>query len=171
MTVVAYICWDIVHRHHVAGCISTSSLSCAVSILCVFVILCNIKLLYTPSARLLCTVTTDCPQLTNTKWPHLSLLARLYAGVDNTSCEVESTYSTLSLTVDALRCSLSEKKIEQMMYLRLNSEFIKEVKEQSEMKKQMAENLANSRRAVRQRLEENKIRVESFSPVDVVDIS
>ena len=78
---------------------------------------------------------------------------------------------TLSLTVDALRCSLSEKKIEQMMYLRLNSEFIKEVKEQSEMKKQMAENLANSRRAVRQRLEENKIRVESFSPVDVVDIS
>ena len=55
------------------------------------------------------------------KWPHLSLLARLYAGVQITSYEAQTIFSTLSHTVDTLRYSLSEKRIEQMIYLRLNA--------------------------------------------------
>ena len=104
-------------------------------------------------------------------WPHLSLLARLYAGVDNTSCEAERIFSTLAHTVDNLRCSLSESKIEQMMYLRLNAGYIKEVKAQREMKRAISENLAHTRRAVRQKFEEDEIGVKSPSPVDVVDVS
>ncbi|CAN0159841.1 unnamed protein product, partial [Pylaiella littoralis] len=29
------------------------------------------------------------------RWPHLSLLARLYAGVDTTSCQAERNFSAL----------------------------------------------------------------------------
>ena len=105
--------------------------------------------------------------------PHLSLLARLYAGVDNTSCEAERIFSTvLSHTVDTLRRSLSEKRIKQMMYLRLNAGYIGEVKNyRVSLKTEKAANFALSKRAVQRKFDEAKIRAESFSPVEVVDIT
>lgn len=62
------------------------------------------------------------------KWPHVSLLARLCAGVDNTSCQAERNFLNLALTVSTLRHSHSEELIEKMMYLRLNKHLIPEFK-------------------------------------------
>ena len=61
------------------------------------------------------------------RWPHLSLLARLYAGVDSTSCQAERNFSILNCTLDNLRTGLAVDKVEQLMLLRLNKQLIPEI--------------------------------------------
>ena len=46
------------------------------------------------------------------RWPHLSLIARLYAGVDSTSCQAERNFSILNCTLDNLRTGLAVDKVE-----------------------------------------------------------
>ena len=52
--------------------------------------------------------------------PHLALAARLYHGVEATSCQAERNFSSLSFLIGTLRASMSPFKVEQMMFLKLN---------------------------------------------------
>ena len=52
--------------------------------------------------------------------PHLALLARLYHGVEATSCQAERKFPALALLIGNMRSSMGAFKVEQMMFLRLN---------------------------------------------------
>ncbi|CAM9621870.1 unnamed protein product, partial [Hapterophycus canaliculatus] len=54
------------------------------------------------------------------RWPHVGLVARLFAGIDTTSCQAEMNVSALKLVVRDLRSSTSPAKVEQTVFLRLN---------------------------------------------------
>ena len=58
-----------------------------------------------------------------------------------------------------------------MMYLFLSAGYIEEVKNYRSMKTEKAANFSLSKRAVLRKCDEEKTRVESFSPVDVVNIT
>ena len=47
----------------------------------------------------------------NARWSHLSLLARLYVGVDSISCQAERNFSILNYTLDNLRTGLAVDKV------------------------------------------------------------
>ena len=59
--------------------------------------------------------------------PHLALVARLYHGVEVTSCQAERNFSLLSVFIGTLRASMSPFKVEQMMFLKLNQGCLPEV--------------------------------------------
>ena len=59
--------------------------------------------------------------------PHLALIARLYHGIESTSCQAERNFSSLSLLLDNLRSSMAAFKVERMVFLRLNQRAIPEV--------------------------------------------
>jgi len=58
--------------------------------------------------------------------PHLALLARLYHGVEATSCQSERNLSALSFLIAHLRSSMAPFKVEQMMFFCLNQDYIPE---------------------------------------------
>ena len=60
--------------------------------------------------------------------PYLALIARLYHGIESTSCQAERNFSALSNVIGTLRSSMLPLKVEKMWFLRLNKLFIKEVK-------------------------------------------
>ena len=60
--------------------------------------------------------------------PYLALIARLYNGIESTSCQAESNSSALSFLIGSLRSSISPGKVERLMFLRLSRLFIAEVK-------------------------------------------
>ena len=59
--------------------------------------------------------------------PHLAPIARLYHGIEATSCQAERNFSYLSLQLNNVRSSMSAFKVERMMFLRLNQRAIPEV--------------------------------------------
>ncbi|CAM9598071.1 unnamed protein product [Choristocarpus tenellus] len=63
------------------------------------------------------------------KMPHVALLARLFHGIDATSCQSERNFYALGGLLDQLRCSMGDTKVEMVMMLRLNQTHIKEVAE------------------------------------------
>ena len=48
--------------------------------------------------------------------PHLALIARLYHGVEATSCQAERNFSALALLISNMRSSMGAFKVEQMMF-------------------------------------------------------
>ena len=58
------------------------------------------------------------------RWPHIGLLARLYAGVDTTSCQAERIFSALKHVVSDMRAGTLPHKVEKMLLLRLNRHLI-----------------------------------------------
>ena len=58
---------------------------------------------------------------------HLALVARLYHGVEATSCQAERNFSSLSFLIGTLQASMSPFKAEQMMFLKLNQGCLPEV--------------------------------------------
>lgn len=61
--------------------------------------------------------------------PHLALLARLFHGIESTSCQAEKDFSAISNMIGTLRSSMLPDKVERsMMFLRLNRRFIPEVR-------------------------------------------
>ena len=58
------------------------------------------------------------------RWPHVGLVARVFAGIDTTSCQVKRIFSPLKLVVSDLRASLGAEKIEKILFLRLNRHLI-----------------------------------------------
>ena len=65
------------------------------------------------------------------RFPVLSALSRVYHNsVDSsTSCESERDFSALATTMSSLRRSMDPDRVEKMMFLHLNSEYISEVRE------------------------------------------
>ena len=68
------------------------------------------------------------------RWPHLGLVARLYAGVEAVSRQVERHFGgggngggNLGLAVRGLRTSMAPKRVEQMVLLRMNQHLLPEV--------------------------------------------
>ena len=59
--------------------------------------------------------------------PHLALLARLYHGVEATSCQAERNFSTLALLIGNMLSSMGAFKVEQMMFLKLNQRCIPDI--------------------------------------------
>ena len=59
--------------------------------------------------------------------PHLALVARLYRGVEATSCQAERNFASLSFLIGTLRASMSPFKMEQKMFLKLNQGCLPEV--------------------------------------------
>ena len=53
-----------------------------------------------------------------------SIMARVYLGVDATSCQAESNFSALKLIVSDLRAKSSPGKVEKTIFLRLNKHLI-----------------------------------------------
>ena len=60
--------------------------------------------------------------------PYLALIARLYNGIESTSCQAERNSSALSFLIGSLRSSISPGKVERLMFLRLNRLFIPKAK-------------------------------------------
>ncbi|CAM9575217.1 unnamed protein product [Ectocarpus sp. 4 AP-2014] len=61
--------------------------------------------------------------------PHVGLLARLYAGIDTTSCQAERNFSALKLVLSDMRAGILPHNIEMMLLLRLNRHLIPGFKE------------------------------------------
>ena len=59
--------------------------------------------------------------------PHLALVARLYHGVEATSCQAERNISSPSFLIGTLRANMSPFKVEQMMFLKLDQGCLPEV--------------------------------------------
>ena len=59
--------------------------------------------------------------------PHLAFVARLYHGVEATSCQAERNFSSLSFLIGTLRARMSPFKVEKMMFLKLNQGCLPEV--------------------------------------------
>ena len=56
------------------------------------------------------------------RWPHIGLLARLYAGIDNTNCQAERNFSALKQVLSDMRAgTLTDKTKKMLLLLRLNN--------------------------------------------------
>ena len=60
--------------------------------------------------------------------PYLAFLARLYHGVEATSCQAERNFSALANLIGDLRSNMLASKVERMMYIRLNKHMVDETK-------------------------------------------
>ena len=58
------------------------------------------------------------------RWPHIGLLARLYASIDTTSCQAERSFSALKQVFSDMRAGTLAHKTEKMLLLRLNRHLI-----------------------------------------------
>ena len=56
-----------------------------------------------------------------------SFLARLYHGVEATSCQAERIFSALANLIGDLRSNMLASKVERMMFMRLNKHMVDEV--------------------------------------------
>ena len=59
--------------------------------------------------------------------PYLAFIARLYLGIEATSCQAERNFSALGH--GHLRCNMLARKVERMMLIRLNRQLVDEVRE------------------------------------------
>ena len=53
-------------------------------------------------------------------WPHIGLFARLYAGIDTTSCQAERNFSALKQVLSGMRAGTLAHNTEKMLLRRLN---------------------------------------------------
>ena len=63
-----------------------------------------------------------------TGMPFLALIARLYNGIESTSCQAERNFSALAFLIGHLRSTTAPGKVERQMFLRLNRLFIQDIK-------------------------------------------
>ena len=61
--------------------------------------------------------------------PYLAFLARLYHGVEATSCQAERNFSALANLIGDLRSSMLASKVERMMFIRLDKHMVDEVRD------------------------------------------
>ena len=61
--------------------------------------------------------------------PYLAFLARLYHGVEATSCQAERIFSALAQLIDDLRSNMLASKVERMMFIRLNRHMVDKVRD------------------------------------------
>ena len=63
------------------------------------------------------------------RMPYLAFIARLYHGIEATSCQAERNFSALAHLIGDLRSSMLASKVERMMFIRLNRYLIDEARE------------------------------------------
>ena len=61
--------------------------------------------------------------------PYLAFVARLYHGVEATSCQAERNFSALANLIGDLRSNMLASKVERMMFIRLNKHMVDEVRD------------------------------------------
>ena len=61
--------------------------------------------------------------------PYLAFIARLYYGIEATSCQAERNFSALAHLIDDVRSRMLARKVERMMFIRLNRHLIDEVRD------------------------------------------
>ncbi|CAM9594131.1 unnamed protein product, partial [Ectocarpus sp. 6 AP-2014] len=61
--------------------------------------------------------------------PYLAFIARLYLGIEATSCQAERNFSALSHLIGHLRRNILSRKVERVMLTRLNRHLVDEVRE------------------------------------------
>ena len=61
--------------------------------------------------------------------PCLAFIARLYHGIEATSCQAERNFTALAHLIGDLRVNMLASKVERMMFIRLNRHSIDEVRE------------------------------------------
>ena len=61
--------------------------------------------------------------------PYLAFIARLYYGIEATSCQAERNFSALAHLIGDLRSRMLASKVERMMFIRLNRHLIDEVRD------------------------------------------
>ena len=76
--------------------------------------------------------------------PYLAFLARLYHGIEGTSCEAERNFSALAHLIGDLRSNMLASKVERMMFIRLNRHMVSEVRELDAAKMQARARAAKS---------------------------
>ena len=60
--------------------------------------------------------------------PHLALIACHYHGVEAITCQAERNFSSLSVLIGTLLGSMSQFKVEQMVFLKLNQDAYQRIK-------------------------------------------
>ena len=60
--------------------------------------------------------------------PFLACIARLYLGIEATSCQSERNFSALAHLIGDLRSNMLAYKVERMMFIRLNRHLVDEVR-------------------------------------------
>ena len=79
--------------------------------------------------------------------PHLALLARIYHGVEATSCQAERNFSSLSVLISISRASINAFKVEeQIMFLKLNQGCLPEVQSTTRPLRRSKKDAANASR-------------------------
>ena len=61
--------------------------------------------------------------------PNLAFIARLYHGIEATTCEAKQNFSALAHLISDLRSRMLASKVERMVFIRLNRHLIGEVRE------------------------------------------
>ncbi|CAN0214735.1 unnamed protein product, partial [Ectocarpus fasciculatus] len=56
--------------------------------------------------------------------PYLAFIARLFLGIEATSCQAERNFSALSHLIGHLRCNMLSRKVERIMLIRLNRHLV-----------------------------------------------
>ena len=61
--------------------------------------------------------------------PYLTVIARLFHAIDATSCQAERNFSSLAHPIGDMCSNMLPANVERIMFVRLNKQFIEEVKE------------------------------------------
>ena len=64
--------------------------------------------------------------------PTLAMFARVFLSADTTSCQSERGFSALAICMNNLRLSMRQDRVEMMMFLKLNSGMIPEIRSYAE---------------------------------------
>lgn len=78
----------------------------------------------------------------------MSLLARLYTGVDSTSCQVERNLSVFNRTVDDPFLGMAVERVEHLLLLRLNTHTIPDIASLREVEAEINTHTQGRRKAV-----------------------
>ena len=76
--------------------------------------------------------------------PYLAFIARLYHGIEATSCQAEQNFSALAHLIGDLRSRMLASEVERIMLIRLNRPLIDEVRELDAAVAQARARVANS---------------------------
>ena len=95
--------------------------------------------------------------------PFLALIARLYNGIESTSCQAERNFSALAFLIGHLRSTTAPGKVERLMFLRLNRLFIPTSRLSTTPSKRRKQRQIGARRELRKKRQQQRARPLSCS--------
>ena len=104
------------------------------------------------------------------KFPLLSCVASALFSINSTSCESERDFSALSLSLSKMRHSLKDKKVEKMMFLRLNAERVPEIRGiKEELRRAVEERSAGQKETKRVQAKLSRTAMKKAHNVEIID--